>query len=65
MQALFTAYAATVKKPVEDDSGGENIQRFRLDDIELVCRVCCPSNRTRSEDGVAKSGYNCSEQECG
>lgn len=62
MQALFTAYAASVKKPVEDDSGGSEISLFRLKIIEFSFRFCCPSNRTRAEDWDTESGYN-QEQE--
>jgi len=59
MQALFTAYATAVKKPVEDDSGGGNILRSKLHDTKLVYRFYCPSNRTCSEDGIKKSGHDC------
>ena len=61
MQALFTAYATAVKKPTEDDPGGDNIQRFELRDIKLVSRFCYPSNRTRSEDRITKSRYKCTK----
>ena len=58
MQALFTAYATAVKKPVEDDSGSENIARSTPHDIEFVSRFCRSSNRTRAEDRVTKSRHS-------
>lgn len=62
MQALFTAYAASVKKPVEDDPGGDAASWSRLTIVELASRVFGPSDRTRAEDRDTESGY-CQEQE--
>ena len=60
MQALFSAYATAVKKPMEEDSGGEKNLWFKLHDADTFSRFRCPSNRTRTEDRTSESRH-CSE----
>ena len=62
MQALFATYATSVKKPADDDQGGNNVSRFQLKVVEFVSRLCCPCDRTRAEDRNTEGGYD-QEQE--
>ena len=56
MQALFTAYATAVKKPVEDDSGGENISWFELGDADLFPGFAIPLTALAPRTGLRRVG---------
>lgn len=54
MQALFAAYVAAVKKPVEDDSGGENISWFELHDADLPPGFAVPLTALAPKTGLRR-----------
>ena len=56
MQALFTTYAAAVKKPAEEDSGGDSVFLVQLSDNNSFPGFAVPPTALAPRTGILRVG---------